>query len=156
MDSIDIQILSCLKENARINASMIGERISMSVSAVSERIKKLESSGVIRQYTIMLEPKQVGQEVAAYISVSLEHPTYCEGFVASVKQMLEISECHYTTGDFDYLLKVSASSTEHLTNILNEVKSIQGVSVARTMVVLSTEKNEVCILPTEDLIRHGR
>lgn len=57
MDSIDVKILGCLKENARQNASAIGEYVNMSVSAVIERIKKLENSGVIQQYTLLLDTK---------------------------------------------------------------------------------------------------
>lgn len=58
MDSIDVKILGCLKENARQNASAIGEYVNMSVSAVIERIKKLENSGVIQQYTLLLDTKR--------------------------------------------------------------------------------------------------
>ena len=154
MDGTDIQILSCLQENARMNASMIGTRISMSVSAVSERIKKLESSGIIRQYTIVLDPKLVGQDVEAFISVTLEHPKHNEGFVASVEATKQVSESHYIAGDFDYLLKVSAASTEELTKVLDGIKSIQGVSLTRTWVVLGTTKENLCVLPKEPQEKH--
>lgn len=71
MDSIDVKILGCLKENARQNASAIGEYVNMSVSAVIERIKKLENSGVIQQYTLLLDTKKIGKDISAFISVSL-------------------------------------------------------------------------------------
>ena len=54
MDKIDIKIIECLKKNARENASVIGSQVNMSVSAVIERIKKLEANGIIRQYTVVL------------------------------------------------------------------------------------------------------
>ena len=81
MDSIDVKILGCLKENARQNASAIGEYVNMSVSAVIERIKKLENSGVIQQYTLLLDTKKIGKDISAFISVSLEHPKYNEGLL---------------------------------------------------------------------------
>ena len=111
MDSIDVKILGCLKENARQNASAIGEYVNMSVSAVIERIKKLENSGVIQQYTLLLDTKKIGKDISAFISVSLEHPKFNEGFIENVKQNPQVTECHYITGDFDFLLKVITGST---------------------------------------------
>ena len=147
MDSIDVKILGCLKENARQNASAIGEYVNMSVSAVIERIKKLENSGVIQQYTLLLDTKKIGKDISAFISVSLEHPKFTEGFIENVKQNPQVTECHYITGDFDFLLKVITGSTQELEAVLNEIKCIHGVSLTKTLVVLSTMKNEHSVLP---------
>ena len=147
MDSIDIKILSQLKENARVSASEIGEKVNMSVSAVIERIKKMESSGIIKQYTLVLDPKLINQDVSAFISISLDHPKYNESFISSVIEHKQIVECHYITGDSDFLLKVVIDSTGSLEKVLNDIKSIRGVSMTRTLVVLSTVKNEYTVLP---------
>ena len=147
VDSIDIQVLGMLKNNARVNASEIGASISMSVSAVIERIKKLENSGVIERYTVLLNPKMLGMDVAAFMSVSLEHPKYNDGFIDAVRKDPRIIECNYITGDFDFLLKVITSSTDDLTSVLTMVKTIEGVSLTRTQMVLSTNKNEVTVMP---------
>ena len=74
MDRIDYRILECLKKNARMSTSAIGEHINMSVSAVSERIKRLENSGVIRQYTTILDQNKVGQDIKAFIMLRIENP----------------------------------------------------------------------------------
>lgn len=147
MDAIDVKILECLQENSRVNASLIGEQINMSVSAVIERIKKLEASGIIKQYTAILNSKLLGKDTTAFISVRLEHPKYNENFMESVKTQPEIIECYYLTGDFDYILKVITASTETLARVLNEIKSIKGVSLTKTVVVLSTVKNGVSCTP---------
>ena len=60
MDKIDVKIIECLKKNARENASVIGSQVNMSVSAVIERIKKLEANGIIKQYTVVLDRKKLG------------------------------------------------------------------------------------------------
>jgi len=150
MDKTDIKILECLRENSRVNASQIGERINMSVSAVIGRIKKLESSGIIKRYTTIFDEKMLGKETMAFISVRLEHPKYNESFRESVKKQPEIIECYYLTGDFDYILKVITASTSSLAHILDEIKGIKGVSLTRTLVVLNTVKDEVSI-PLDDL-----
>ena len=147
MDKIDYEILSCLKENARENATNIGAKINLSTSAVIERIKKFETSGLIKQYTIVLDQQTLGGELMAFISVRLEHPKYYENFVELINSHNAISECYYIAGDFDFIIKIITKNAQSLEDILNYIKSIEGVSLTRTSVVLSTNKNEVCMLP---------
>lgn len=149
MDNIDIQILRQLKQNARISASEIGDNVNMSVSAVIERIKKMESSGIIKQYTLILDSKLINKDVSAFISISIDHPKYNENFISSILKHNQIVECHYITGDSDFLLKAVIDSTGSLEKVINDIKSIPGVSMTRTLVVLSTVKNEHTILPDE-------
>ncbi|HZK01400.1 MAG TPA: Lrp/AsnC family transcriptional regulator, partial [Anaerovoracaceae bacterium] len=146
---IDIQILRQLKQNARISASEIGDNVNMSVSAVIERIKKMESSGIIKQYTLILDSKLINKDVSAFISISIDHPKYNENFISSILKHNQIVECHYITGDSDFLLKAVIDSTGSLEKVINDIKSIPGVSMTRTLVVLSTVKNEHTILPDE-------
>ena len=151
MDAIDIKILNCLKDNARENASAIGEKVNMSVSAVIERIKKMEASGIIKQYTVILDPKAVDKTVLAFISVGIEHPKFNEDFTDFVKSRSEILECNYITGECDFLLKVCSGTTQQLKRILNDIKSVHGVSFTRTLIVLSTVKNDYSISPDDIL-----
>ncbi|MCR4963061.1 MAG: Lrp/AsnC family transcriptional regulator [Firmicutes bacterium] len=147
MDDIDIKILLCLKENARMNASQISERINLSVSAVIERIKKMEHSGVIRGYTVLLDNKRIGKDVAAFIYICLEHPKFNDNFIEKVQRHNDITECYYVAGDYDFLLKVTADSMEDLTAVLTDIKSISGVSLTRTSIVFATHKNELTVIP---------
>jgi Lrp/AsnC family leucine-responsive transcriptional regulator len=153
MDKVDIQILDCLKNNSRENASVIGSKINMSVSAVIERIKKLEKSGIIKQYSVILNSKKMGMDVLAFIWVGMEHPKFNNDFMDFVRGHSRIVECHYITGDFDYLLKVNTDSTQSLEKILNEIKSVGGVSLTRTLVVLSTVKEDFSVKLDEADIR---
>ncbi|MBQ9914153.1 MAG: Lrp/AsnC family transcriptional regulator [Clostridia bacterium] len=147
MDKTDYEILACLKENARENATNIGAKINLSTSAVIERIKKFEASGLIKQYTIVLNQQALGGGLMAFISVRLEHPKYYENFVELINAHKSIAECYYIAGDFDFIIKVITETAQNLEDILNYIKSIDGVSLTRTSVVLSTNKNEVCLLP---------
>ena len=79
--------------------------------------------------------------------VRLEHPKHYENFVKRVKENASITECYYIAGDFDFILKIVTDKRKSLEEILNYIKSINGVSFTRTSVVLSENKNEVCILP---------
>ncbi len=147
MDAIDYQILSCLKENSRENATNIGNKINLSTSAVIERIKKMENCGLIEQYTTIINQKIIGRDLMAFINVKLDAPKYYEKFIERVQENVSVSECYYIAGDFDFLLKVVTSSTSKLEEILNYIKAIDGVSLTRTTVVLSVNKQEVCLLP---------
>lgn len=147
MDLIDYRLLECLKENSRENATNIGAKINLSTSAVIERIKKLESQGVIQGYTTIINQSVVGRETMAFIYVSLEHPKYNENFIRLINENTSIAECHYIAGDFDFILKVITQKGKVLEEILNYIKAIDGVSLTRTTVVLSTNKCEICLLP---------
>lgn len=150
MDAIDYQILKCLKENARESATNIGAKINLSTSAVIERIKKLESTGLIEQYTAIINQTILGRELVAFIYVSLEHPKYNENFIKVINENVSVVECHYIAGDFDFILKIITKSGSTLKDVLNDIKSIHGVSLTRTSVVLSTNKYEVCLLPDKE------
>ena len=85
MDSTDRSILKCLSENSRQSATEISRKVHLSIAAVIERIRKMERSGVIRQYTIVMDQHKVGNEVTALMEVSLEHPRYYEEFTRAMK-----------------------------------------------------------------------
>lgn len=147
MDKIDLGILNCLSENARMSFSQVGERVNLSVSAVIERIKKLEGTGLIRSYTVVLDDKLAGFDTVAYISVRLEHPKYNREFSKRICAHPAVTECSYLTGDFDYIARVVTASTETLTRVLNDIKQMPGVSLTRTSVVLENVKRHGNVLP---------
>ena len=149
MDEIDVKILKCLKANARENASVISDHVGMSVSAVIERIRKLEASGLIRKHTTIIDNKKAGKDITAFMFISLEHPKYIERINAFVRENKEILECHYITGDADFIIKVVTKNTQTLERLLNDVKSVSGVMATRTIVILSTSKEEFSVDPEE-------
>lgn len=140
MDAIDIKIIECLKVNSRENASVIGNKVNMSVSAVIERIKKLESSGFIKQYTVVLNNDMLGMELTAFVFVNIENPGFYGGFSDFVTKHPQILECHSVMGDFDYLLKVCAENAKNLEKLLVDIGSVSGVVSTKSMLVLSSDK----------------
>ncbi len=140
MDNTDISIINALSENARVSASVLSEKVHLSVSAVIERIKKLESSGIIKQYTTVLDEQKLGLDVTAFICVIMDHPRFNEQFMQFARKKSQIVECNYVTGDYDYLIKIRTDSTRSLERLLDEVKSVPGVGRTKTLLVLSTSK----------------
>ena len=123
MDNIDLSILKCLKENSRQTASTISQSINLSVSAVIERIRKMEAKGIIQQYTVVLDEKQLGNDLTVFISVRLEHPKYGKDFaeaaakhcqqawVPSIQSVLYRGRCGLSAEDRDRLLPESGGDS---------------------------------------------
>lgn len=147
MDHIDSKILRCLTRDARMNASQISQQVNLSVSAVIERMKKMEASGLIKGYTAVIDEKQAGFNVQALISIRLEHPKYNQEFNRQMCSHDRVMECFYITGDFDYIARIGVSSTEELTKVLHDIKQIPGVSLTRTYVVLDNVKENMPAIP---------
>lgn len=147
MDKIDSKILHCLTTDARMNASQISQKVNLSVSAVIERMKKMESSGLIRGYTAVIDERLAGYSVQALISVRLEHPKYNQDFSRHMRNHDRVMECSYITGDFDYVARIGVSSTEELTKVLTDIKQFPGVSLTRTYVVLDNVKQNIPTIP---------
>lgn len=149
MDAIDVKIIRLLQKNARVTASEISNEINMSVPAVSERLKKLEASGIIQQYTAIVNPRKLKKDLTAIMFISLERPKYAEKFADAIKLEDEVLECHYLAGDYDYSLKIITENTYTLQNLINRIKSVQGVQKTKTTVILSTVKNNYSVIPDE-------
>ncbi len=146
LDEIDIQILSRLKDNARIKASQISQEVNLSVSSVTERIRKLEQAGIITAYTTIIDQKKIGNNVTALMEVSLDHPKFYDSFTQMIEETKCIVSCYYISGDFDFMLKIIAPS-EKLEEIHRTIKSFPGVSGTRTNVVLKSLKTGATLLP---------
>lgn len=142
MDKLDYEILECLKRNSREKASAISRQINLSVSAVLERIHKMETQGVIKGYTVVTNKKMLGMGMLAVMEISLEHPKYYDSFTGIIQSMSEIVSCYYMTGDFDFILKIYAQDSDDLERIHKRIKSIHGVSSTRTYITLKTVKEE--------------
>lgn len=146
IDLIDYQILQLLQQDARTTQSEIAERVGLSQPAVADRVHKLEAQKVIRGYLARIDPKHVGQEVRAFIGVSVDHPRYHEQFAKKVRSIPEVLECHRVAGVDSYLLKVMTRNTETLDALIcDQIRRIPGVTRTHTTVVLSAIKEEPAV-----------
>ena len=150
MDKLDYKILNILKENGRETASDISKAIHLSVSAVLDRIKKMEESGIIKGYTVRVDAKALGNDVTALMEISLEHPRFHDSFTEVIMDHPNILDCYYLTGDYDFVLKISCASSDELERIHRTIESIPGVSATRTHFVLKEIKNMYSAIPEEE------
>lgn len=144
MDAIDLLIIAELKENSRQSASQISKKIHMSVSSVSERIKKLEASGVIEKYTIKINRKKNDENLMAFILVNLDRNKKTENFKKLISAHPAVLECHHIAGSSDFILQIVLKDTDALDDFLgNSLGSITGVVSSNTIIVLKTLKEEL-------------
>ena len=147
MDKLDYQIISELRNNAKQTASDISKTIHLAVSTVIERIKKMEKSGLIEAYTAIINDAKAGNDITVMMEVSMDHPRYNDEFIAAVRDMPNIIECYYMTGEFDFVLKICCRSSDHLEQIHNRIKDCSGVRLTRSHYILRTVKNIHSSLP---------
>ena len=139
-DKKDIQILDILQENGRSTASDIAKEVDLSIPAVGERIKKLTEKGLIKQFSAILDHKQIGLDLTAFVFIISEHSDHYNEFVEKTKETKAIVECHSITGGGSHILKVRVKNSQSLEDFLYEIQNWPGVSRTQSNVVLSTHK----------------
>lgn len=147
IDIIDAKILEVLQENARVSISELSKRINLSLSAVSERLKKLESSGIIQQYTTVLDPIAMDKELRAFMMISVESSANSSELFRLIQSSDEILECYFVAGDYDYILKIATKNTTTLAELINKVKAVKAVKRTETNVFLSEIKQKHSVPP---------
>jgi Lrp/AsnC family leucine-responsive transcriptional regulator len=144
MDSIDSAILGVLKENGRATSSEISRKVSLSVPAVAERIRKLEQAGVIEKYTVKINRNKTGKRLLAFIFVNIDQTERINTFREAIIKHDCVLECHHVAGSYDYILKVGLEDTLALEDFLtNTLKKIKGVASSNTIITLITLKEEI-------------
>jgi len=138
MDQIDRKIIGLLGDDARRSLADIGARVSLSPSAVNERIRKLAAGGVIRRYTVDVDPGKLGVPVCAFVFVALRESADEEAFRARVQDMPDIAECHHVTGVWNYLVKVQLADLSALEHFITALKSTGFIAKTETVIALST------------------
>lgn len=144
LDSIDKAILNELQLNSRISNVDLAQRVNLSPPAVHTRIKRLENLGYVAQYTAILDREKVGYEMICFINVTLalHQSQQIDAFREAIQAMPEVLECHFLTGEYDYLLKVAIRSRQELEIFLMQrLTPIPGIARINTSVVLGEIKN---------------
>ena len=152
MNTLDLQdqkILQILQRDGRGSASHISEEVGLSIPAVTERMKKMQESGVITGYQVVLDRKALGYDVAAFITIVSESSAHFNEVVENAKNTTEVVQCFTTTGAGSHIVYVVTMNTSSLETLLREIQSWPGVTRTITNVVLSSYNN-FNILPIDN------
>jgi Lrp/AsnC family transcriptional regulator, leucine-responsive regulatory protein len=134
LDGIDWQLLVELQENARLSLSELGRRVGLTPPAVAERVRWLESVGVINGYRLELSVEKLGLPVLAFVRLANRTDASSE-IRRVVGSMPEVLECHHVTGEDCYILKVAVPSVQHLEGVLEPLLRFGHTT---TSIVIST------------------
>jgi len=134
MDKTDLKILNALQTDARISLKALADQCFISSPAISARISRLKSSGIIRDYQANLNYQKLNYRIKAYIQLQLE-PTQKERFYPFVASIPNILECDCVTGEYSQILKVIFESTQELDDFVNQLQTFGKTS---TQIVFST------------------
>lgn len=149
LDKIDLNILKILQANSKITNLDLSKKIGLSPAPTLERVKKLESSGIIKSYHAQVDPQVIGLSVKTFVLVSLawQKENALDNFIAKVKEIDEIVECYIITGEADFLMHLVCKDIPTYEQLLFKTLSkIEEIERLKTLMTLSTVK-ESKILP---------
>jgi Lrp/AsnC family transcriptional regulator, regulator for asnA, asnC and gidA len=139
IDKLDRKILSLITTNARIPYLEVARECNVSGAAIHQRIQRLIRLGIITGSEFVIDPKKIGYHTCAYIGIYLESAHLYPEVVKKLKEIPEITQCHYTTGVYAIFIKVYTKNNEDLKHVLVEkLQRIQGI--ARTETFISLEE----------------
>jgi Lrp/AsnC family leucine-responsive transcriptional regulator len=145
LDDLDWRILELLQDNARLSFSEIGRIIGLSQPAVAERVRRLESDGVICGYHAVINPLAAGKSITAIMRLSTNGTPIAKSTAVSIiNTMTEIVECHKVTGDDCFVLKVLVGSIPHLETVIDRLAPHGSLN---TSIVLGSPIQRHIILP---------
>lgn len=133
LDSVDLQILRALQENARLTTKELAARVNLSTTPVFERLKRLEKGGFIRKYVAVLDAEKLGRGFTVFCSVKLKQMNrgVAQNFISVIKDIPQVAECYNVSGEYDYLLKIQAPDmkyyNEFIINVLGTIDSIGSI-----------------------------
>ena len=136
LDRLDKQILKMIAEDARVPFLEVARACDVSGAAIHQRIQKLTSAGILKGSQFIIDPEKIGYETCAFVGLNLKNPESFDEVVAKLKEMPEVVECHYTTGNYDLFIKIYALNNHHLLDIIHD--KLQPLGLARSESIISS------------------
>ena len=146
IDKFDIAILQALQDDARASLQAISERVGLSTTPCWARIKRMENEGVIRGYTVRVDPQSIGLSETVIVQVTLESHTdeTLNAFGKMLEQIPEVMEAYLVSGDYDYYIRIAVKDTRGYERLLRErLYRIPGIRHSKSSFVLRTLKESV-------------
>lgn len=142
-DQTDVRILEALQRDGRASFAELAREVSMSASAVAERVRRLEETGVISGYSAVVEPERLGLGILAFVRLRYPNGNY-KPFHDLLAVTPEIVEAHHVTGEDCFVLKVLAGSMAHLEQVTGQIGGLGSIT---TNVVYSSPLPRRAITP---------
>ncbi|MBL7177539.1 MAG: Lrp/AsnC family transcriptional regulator [Desulfobacteraceae bacterium] len=158
MDRFDLKILKVLQKSGRKKNADLARELGVAPSTMLERIRRLEESGVVRGYRANLDPKMLGLDIQAFISVTLSRheADIIRKFEEGIRKIPHIRACYNLSGRYDYLLHVFVSDLDQLGKLIKtQITSLAGFGKSETFLTFSEIKSDNGLPITKDLFKRG-
>jgi Lrp/AsnC family transcriptional regulator, regulator for asnA, asnC and gidA len=140
IDGIDKIIIKSLVNDARTPILSIAREVGISGAAIHQRLRKLEKSNLIEGYKMVINPKALGYTTTAFVGIFLEASNLYSSAIMRLKEIPEIVESHYTTGNYAIFIKIMCKNNEDLMHLLNkDIQNIKGISRTETFISLDQQ-----------------
>ena len=133
-DQLDKEILRMIAADARVPFLEVARACNVSGAAIHQRIQKLTNLGILKGSQFLIDPEKVGYETCAFIGLNLKNPEDFDRVVEELEKIPEVTECHYTTGNFDMFIKIYAQNNHHLLTIIHDKLQPLGLSSSQTLI----------------------
>lgn len=134
IDELDRKIIQMIAQDARIPFLEVARACNVSGAAIHQRIQRMQKLGVIRGTQFIFDPRALGYQACAFVGLSLSDPSRNAKAEEILKNTPEVVECHYTTGQYDMLVKIYAYNNQELHKILREKLQPIGISKIETVI----------------------
>lgn len=149
LDETDKKLLLFLQEDCKQTTKELSGKLGLSVTAVYERIKKLENAGIISKYVALLDRKKINREfiVMCHVKLTQHKKEFVLQFEKEVMNLLEVTECFHVSGDYDYILKIGVKDIEDYRNfMLTKLTTLQHIASTHSSFMISEVKNTTAIV----------
>jgi len=139
VDDIDRQLISLLRDNARVSIAALAKKLRVARGTVQNRIAKLETDGTIVGYTVRLRPQAENHRIRALMTVVVEG-NHSESVLRALRGDPAVSELHTTNGRWDLVAELRADNLEEFDRVLRRIRQLDGIANTETSLLLSTHK----------------
>lgn len=147
LDSIDKGILNLLQENSKMPYADMGKDLHASAGTIHARIKKMERLGIIQKMDIQINYALLGYDITCFIGIYLNRSSHYDMALKQLKEIKEIIDLHYTTGQYSMFAKLILKDTNHLREVLHDkIQKIDGIQRTETLLSLNQSISRKLVL----------
>jgi len=149
LDYIDKKLLHFLQEDSKQTTKQLSYKLGLSVTAVYERVRKLENAGVISKYVALLDRQKIDRNftVLCHVKLTQHKKEYVLQFEKEILNLHEVTECFHVSGDYDYILKITVKDMEDYRHfMLSKLTTLKHIASTHSSFMISEVKNTTVIV----------
>jgi Lrp/AsnC family transcriptional regulator, regulator for asnA, asnC and gidA len=141
IDNVDLKIISLLNDDAKTPYTEIAKKVFVSSGTVHVRMRKLEDMGIVKSATLNIDFSKLGYDISAFLGIYLEKSSLYDNVIERLKEISEVINAYYTTGNYSIFAKIICKDTNHLRTVLDNIQKVEGIDRTETLIVLEESIN---------------